>query len=1085
MMRTVKWSCTLGIVFLFIASAFAGGPGNIAQKPLITSGDAPPNIMFLIDSSGSMINILPDDPYDPTVTYADCTNTTLIAPTSATVYVGIRQGQSFFYLDNTPYSWGTQPGKTVSNYPNRCFAPTQTYSASLYADSTNSQGNYSSGAGGSADYTGNYLNWYFGTGTINWGTSATNKPGTSTRLQVIQNVTTQIVNTLTGVRVGLARFNFASGAWILVGVNDIATNRSSILSAIASLDPSDWTPLAEALYQIGDYFVGSYGGSLTLHPGQANQTNLSASTVFSQTARFNTGVSTSSPIQYFCQKNFAVILTDGAPTQDTNIPSNSGLTDYDGDCSGANASNCLSFDRKIGEFYDPSGGSDYLDDIATALYDMDLRPDLLDTSGNKVKNNITTYTIGFADPSVTQTPLLAETAGQGGGLNLTADNATTLIQAFQNITSNIGTKATSQTAVAFNSSNLTANSAIYAAQFFTATWSGDVIKYPVSATGVIGGAAWSAATLLDAVQPTNRFIFTYNGDTKKAVPFRTLSALSAAAQADLKMSPSGSADSSGQLRLDYLRGDRTNETGLFRTRAHVLADIVDSSPIFVGAPASNWPNTAPFPTAVGSRYSDYQTSAANRRSMVYVGDNSGMLQAFDANTGNSVFSYIPSNLFSNGQKQGLHYLTDPTYDHLFYVDLTPTVQDVYIKTASNSTPSWRTVLVGGERGGGQGYFALDITSPGQFSESTVGNMFLWEISKQNNADLGYSFSAPTLTLMNNGRYAAIFGNGYNSTNGRAKLFIVFLDGGLTGTWTLGSDYLVLDTGVGTTSNLNGMSTPVAVDVDGNKTTDRIYAGDLYGNMWAFDVSNASTTQWKSAYGGSTPVPLFTAASNKPITAQPVVITNSAVTTTPTNTPNLLVLFGSGQFITTLDLTTTNTQSLFGIWDSGVGNLTESQLVQQTFSTSGNNRIMTNTTVPYGATGSSARFGWRVNLTAGERVITTPVVRSGIVFFTTFIPSTGSFCTSGGTGWLMGLNATNGGQPTNPIIDINNDSQVNATDNISGSVVSGIQFNNGAPLQPALRGDYIFVPTSLGMAQQYSIFPSNPLQGRLSWKELTR
>ena len=269
------------------------------------------------------------------------------------------------------------------------------------------------------------------------------------------------------------------------------------------------------------------------------------------------------------------------------------------------------------------------------------------------------------------------------------------------------------------------------------------------------------------------------------------------------------------------------------------------------------------------------------------------MHGVQASDGKEVLAYIPGNLFSTGLKQGLHTLTDPTYAHRYYVDLSPAVSDVHIKTCVGICPTlgtdvanWRTILIGGERAGGRGLFALDVTDPSLFSEANAADLVLWEFSDSDDGDLGYVYGEPIMALMNNGKWAAIFGNGYNSTgnatgdDGEAQLFIVFLEGGLDGAWTLGTDYIKISTEVGTLAALNGLSAPAVLDLDGNGTADRVYAGDLEGNMWVFDLSSATEGSWDVAYKQVvTEKPLFTALNNasqpQPITSRPVVVTNTA------------------------------------------------------------------------------------------------------------------------------------------------------------------------------------------------------------------
>ena len=206
------------------------------------------------------------------------------------------------------------------------------------------------------------------------------------------------------------------------------------------------------------------------------------------------------------------------------------------------------------------------------------------------------------------------------------------------------------------------------------------------------------------------------------------------------------------------------------------------------------------------------------------------------------------------------------------------------------------------------------------TERVSAKTVLWEFDSTDDADLGYSFSRPTIVPMegpsNTIQWAVVVGNGYNDLgSGEAKLFVLLIEQGLDGTWSPG-DYVEITTGVGDTSNRNGLSTPAVIDSDGDGLADRAYAGDLEGNMWAFDLSGSTPGNWDVAYyDGTDPEPLFNGPSGQQITSSPVIVRNKDVATSGSNFPNTMVIFGTGQYLTTGDLTTTGTQTMYGVWDS--------------------------------------------------------------------------------------------------------------------------------------------------------------------------
>src|SRR5712691_2829926 len=538
---------------------------NLPDVPLVVSTTVSPNIMLLLDNSGSMSNIVPDTPYNANTTYPPPTCTGSNALNNGIAYTDTEPnvdilvssgGTPSFLYNGSIFSWGTSTGQ-------KCFIPTRTYNARLVADlgvSPAQPGSYLD-----ATYTGNYLNWYFGSSPTKWGIGARRKPGTLQRIEIARTAAKQLVDSLINVRIGLATYDSSNGANIIVGVNDLDGVQKTLLkTAIDTLIPSGSTPLAESLQDIGRYFVQGFNNTLTLHPDNATQlTTKSAETVFDHTPLYGTSVLQQSPIQHFCQKNFAVLLTDGRPQsvlpgtsgrclRNTNNPC--GLLDYIGACpNGNDGITCGPYGRKIGQTYE-SAGTDYLDDVASALYDMDLRPDLNDFDGHAVKNNIITYTIGFADDQAIHDPLLQSTATKGGGLFLIAQNATQLATAFQTAVIDIQHRVSSTASVALNSGSQNANSRVYQARFNSGNWSGELLSFPINADGETLTEEWNAGTVVTSQNyDTGRQILTFNPNTQAGIAFRW-NQLSSSQQTLLNTTPSGSTDTQGQARLDYLRG---------------------------------------------------------------------------------------------------------------------------------------------------------------------------------------------------------------------------------------------------------------------------------------------------------------------------------------------------------------------------------------------------------------------------------------------------------------------------------------------------------------------------------------------------
>ncbi len=1086
-MKNTKWMQILHLAAVGVLSlnTFASASSlNLSSTPLAVSGAADPNVMMMFDTSGSMEAIVVDSPFDEGTTYGSCSATNSLPDDSFYYYDLLMDGDTptidqwtntGSWSHVTTYKWGNGSGE-------KCFDASKTYNSDL-----NQNGRFFY-----PTYSGNYLNWYFSNDSSSAAddfNGATQKPDTNTRLEVVQTAIKSVIGTsssdgFSGVNVGLAGFNSSDDKaemHMLLSDIDSGTNRSDLRTKIDSLSPSGSTPLASSLASLGRYFVEGHDQNLAISPNGTSKT-VSAYTLFDNEPDYNSlskPTSGNGVVKYSCQKNFVIALTDGEPVSDANY--NDDLAIW-GDGTVDHSS------TDPGDF----------DDVAQALYETDLRPDYTDDT-----NNVTSYVIGFE----ADFDLLDRAGTNGGGGYYSTSDSTDLTSAFETISDSIFSQIGTVATVAFNASQLSSDSAVYLAQYNTARWSGDLIAYPLSDTGAIQTEAWNAATLLDSTTPSSRNIFTYNEDSNDGVEF-ALANLSATQKADLYEGVDADGDGStttdnddAQMLLDYLRGDDSNEgTGStnYRTRTSPLGDLVNSAPVFVGAPELNWPDYST-DSKFGASGDDYSTfkagSAASRTEVVYIGSNDGMLHGFNASVtstdgGKELFAYIPGAIASASSNMGMHYLAQRTYNHKFYVDLTPTISDVYI--SNGVSRDWRTVLIGGLRNGGRGLFALDVTDPSDFASpgTKADDVVLWEFTSADDSDLGYTYSQPTIVMMPNGKWAAIVGNGYNNDgDGHAKLFIIFIEEGVDGTWSSG-DYIELDTGVGTVASPNGLSTPRVVDTDSDSVADRVYAGDLEGNLWVFDVSSNSTSSWGVAYGTkSTPAPLFvakdSAGNTQAITSAPILAKNTIVSTVNSNEPNLIVLFGTGKYLELTDVSSnTDEMSYYAVWDAGSSGLTRSNLEVRTLTTSSSLRTVSGNAIDW-----TTQKGWYLDLldssasptNQGERVVSDSQLRREILFFNTIIPDD-TTCSAGGTGWLMSLEYDTGLAPSSAVFDINNDGSINDDD--LGYV--GQAYLDGLPAKSGFLGDKQYTPGSDGAIQTRDIdVGAGSKEGRLSWEEAVR
>ncbi|MHC4072999.1 MAG: PilC/PilY family type IV pilus protein, partial [Planctomycetota bacterium] len=461
----------------------------------------------------------------------------------------------------------------------------------------------------------------------------------------------------------------------------------------------------------------------------------------------------------------------------------------------------------------------------------------------------------------------------GRGTFMSAANPDELVEAFRAVMQNIESRIGSAASVSVNGDELYGvlddNVRMYQSSYSSDGWVGDVKAYAVdSDTGevIITSYVFSAAAELDKMDPNNRIIATYDGSSA-GTPFRFDDLTTV--QKDLLVDGAEADYTAATNRLNYLRGDVGNEVkngGTFRNRYQRLGDIVHSSPVF-------------------------------ENDVLYAGGNDGMMHAFDAGDGRELFAYVPSFVFGN-----LKELTKTTYTHRFYVDLTPATKDGVNIGAGNDI----TLLVGGLGKGGKGYYALDITDPAAITDETLlADRVLWEYPRTGHVDpdaddLGYAYSRPAIVMSNDAdRWLVIFGNGYSSPNGHAVLFIVDpADGTLI---------KKIDTGVG---DCNGLSAPVAIDIDADQKVDYVYAGDLKGNLWKFDLTG-NISDWKVAFNDSgTPKPLFQAKDGvnpQPITSKPDVMFHCEM-------DGLMVVFGTGKYLGDSDFLDNSLQTIYGIWD---------------------------------------------------------------------------------------------------------------------------------------------------------------------------
>ncbi|MCX8049881.1 MAG: PilC/PilY family type IV pilus protein, partial [Methylohalobius sp.] len=594
-----------------------------------------------------------------------------------------------------------------------------------------------------------------------------------------------------------------------------------------------------------------------------------------------------------------------------------------------------------------------------------------------------------------------------------------LERAFTNVLEKSGSAGN----VTANSTQFASDSKVFQALFNSGLWSGDLVAYPITSAGVSSTPSWKASEHIPA--PASRKIFTRSGGSAKQFLWSELSATDKTAL--------GSEDV-----LKYLRGERDKEQqngGSFRNRAvdNVLGDIVHSSPFYV---------------------KDTNT--------VYVGANDGMLHAFDANSGAELFAYIPSSVISR-----LKNLSQPSYAHEYFVD-----GEIAVSTRDQT--SGRNYLVATLGHGGKGLFTLDVTNPGAFSTGDVK----WEYFSD--SDLGYMLGRPVIAKMNNGDWAAIVGNGYNSNSGKAVLYIFNL--------VSGSLLKKIDTGV---ASDNGLAAPGVFDADQDGDVDFIYAGDLKGNVWKFDVTHSNPSQWKSAFmSGSTPQPFFVAKdpSNnpQPITAQITLAVNE-VASDP-NYGKRFVFFGTGSYFRSGDPADTQVQSWYGLIDDNAQISGRSELVSRSILGEGTFAGKPVRTFSAATTGDmTGKKGWYLDFTtrAGERIVTASKyykLAEPTLIASSIIPVVDP-CVPGGNGYVNAINPFTGARLSLGFFDVNDNNDF-SDDKLGDNPVGGVDLGVGMPSEPVIVGDRLVVGGSAGTVEDIRINAGiSPLKGRISWREI--
>ena len=623
------------------------------------------------------------------------------------------------------------------------------------------------------------------------------------------------------------------------------------------------------------------------------------------------GDKNASPMTTPCENNFIIFVTDGLPTYDVDVSAY--LHDADGD--GMDPGDCAS----IGSEYDNSMDcSDHMDDVAWWMANEDVNPYIEDMQ------NVYTYVVGYS----TDSPLLRDTAENGNGLFFLAENANELSLSIEYAMQDILRRISAGSAVAVVSTERGTEDRLYRGKFMPIDWDGflEAFRLPYEQDDE---AMWEGGQKLAARSASSREIYTALEDT----PYKFVDG-----NAGVLRDAMGAVDDAEAADLiNWGRGEYVD--GYRDRHGWKLGPIIHSTPVVVGPPAQY---------RLEDGYSEFQNTWQDRRKMVYVGANDGMMHAFDAETGDEDWAFVPEFALPEFAT-----MADSFYCHVYTCDQTVTVNDVMING------SWRTILTTGGGHGGSGIFAMDVTNPDS-------PKLLWQETLPNDKD----YHSEIKVAMIGGYPVALVGSGMDQDSMQAFLYCYDMNtGDLLGEVKLSEDG----------SAVRNMATrPAMIDKTLDGSVDLIYIGDMLGSIYRFETNGSPKP------GNWTMTELY--EGRQEITADPVVAYAEGGA--------INVYFGTGAYIHDSDMDSANPNSFLCVFDNHSGNTV-------TMATMANQTSVINDVMGFN--------GWYVNLwhADNERVTQQAAVVAETVVFTSFAPSD-DVCVAGGTSWLYQMRYNDGG-----------------------------------------------------------------------------
>jgi hypothetical protein len=619
------------------------------------------------------------------------------------------------------------------------------------------------------------------------------------------------------------------------GLNDFGqknadgTYKSASYINTAVLDPI-WnnvnalnnTPIAISLADVWQYFKPSSSSSSPNYRSGENWQVVTSNQGFETLSDGYTHPK-GSPMQYWCQNNYVVVITDGQANGDTGLKSstygvfgnkvqrNAAPTpgeycrwDYSngwGDLDAHDVGSYYNYQGTSSRTYCPgetcwisSSGSDLLDDVAYFMYHQDMFPTRKVVGGELVTDpllydevnsdprrvwkgdqRICTYTVGLT----MRNDMLAETAANGHGLNFAVSNYQDLGESFISILENIKMREDPMmyTTYAAPKQSVTAGKYGYVAHFVPreahSMWEGHLRRFRLGDDG-------NFPANIDTLSRTNRGEVCVGGDCDTPslqwdvewnLMARSTPRLVYTAKGGTRVDFNGSAITYADLGVanstvaatvkSFITNFDSSYTG---TNGWLYGDTFHFNPILVGYPLK-W--KAAQDPSYNSFYTRYAVTYP-RKEVVYVGANDGKLHCFitendsslGVSGGDELWSFIPPSQLTKLQIPALN--PSSSGAHTYFVDGKALAKDIRVSTTYGDYRDWRTVLFFGMGIGGRSYCALDITDP-------LDPKFLWEFDdgySASNTDgrMGFTEAKPVVVDINNGSAtfsAVILPGGYN------------------------------------------------------------------------------------------------------------------------------------------------------------------------------------------------------------------------------------------------------------------------------------------------------------------------------------